>query len=573
MVTARLATALLLTASSSGVRALSALRDLDAQPAFAVRVVGEHPVLNDTVADLLNEPLETPPHSLAPKRHVLRSPNGQAFLCTVPAVTDEASRKADEQAEEDALARAEERERGVQHGLALLEPMKQGCLFQRQGWFTYSFCYGREIRQYHEIRVAGSVGPSEDPHADSYTLGVAPETAALTAGPKYGSGSPELAKSDSYIPSKLGGGDGAGWDEGGKYLVQTWSDGTICDKTGTPRMVEVQYHCSTQTLDRIALIRETSICRYVLLIHTPRLCSEPLFIEGQLKQQAPAATIECQPVVKKFREQLPETVDPAPPAPAPPAEPHVVGEYPEIQQVVIPAPPQPASPPQPDSPAPPPPPSNDQLDSASSFSDTAEEGYDDDLGMVTLVYDPETGEIASAVTDSGEDVFLNSELRKELFGESFAKDGKDDEGVKQEDEEERRKNEETVKTLEGMVKQMQADLAAAIRGINDPAAPQQQQQQQPGVHLTADDSPISTLLKALLEGQADGEQSDQRPLKMQPGLNEYLKGFEKEKKAVQVPRQAVVGSEEYEKMRSGFAKKYDEEEEREEKKGVARDEL
>jgi hypothetical protein len=33
---------------------------------------------------------------------------------------------------------------------------------------------------------------------------------------------------------------GFGWDDGGRYLSQVWEDGTICDKTGIPRSVEVQ---------------------------------------------------------------------------------------------------------------------------------------------------------------------------------------------------------------------------------------------------------------------------------------------------------------------------------------------
>jgi hypothetical protein len=224
----------------------------------------------------------------------LRTVSGQAFLCTVPSVSDASKKQAEVQADQDALVQAEERERGVQHGLALLKPMRQGCLYHKQGWFTYSFwcvaillpvhdlflpslspSYGNEIRQFHQIYVPGSPGPTEDPHTESYVLAVAPEPTALAVS----SGSPELAKKEAQIPSKLGGGDGAGWEESGKYLTQTWSGGTICDKTGLPRSVEVQvcffpvcfftsrvdtvstssqFHCNTQTIDRIALIRETS---------------------------------------------------------------------------------------------------------------------------------------------------------------------------------------------------------------------------------------------------------------------------------------------------------------------------
>ena len=127
------------------------------------------------------------------------------------------------------------------------------------------------------MRVPGSNGPKEDPDADSYTLGMMPEP-SFSPQPKYGSG---RHTAELQVPTTLGGGDGLGWDEGGRYLSQVWDAGTICDKTGLPREVEVQvrplspssrplpctcrlltlrtqYHCNTQTIDRIAHIRETS---------------------------------------------------------------------------------------------------------------------------------------------------------------------------------------------------------------------------------------------------------------------------------------------------------------------------
>jgi hypothetical protein len=46
------------------------------------------------------------------------------------------------------------------------------------------------------------------------------------------------------IPATLGGGNtlglGLGREEGKKYLAQKWEGGTLCDKSGVPRSVEVQ---------------------------------------------------------------------------------------------------------------------------------------------------------------------------------------------------------------------------------------------------------------------------------------------------------------------------------------------
>ncbi|GAA6033747.1 hypothetical protein NBRC10512_004083, partial [Rhodotorula toruloides] len=490
------------------------------------------------------------------KRHLLRTPNGQAFLCTVPAVTDESKKRADTRAEEDALVRAEEREKGVTHGLALLEPMRSSCLYLKQGWFTYSFCYGSEIRQFHEVRVLGSVGPAEDPNSESYTLGIMPEATAVSMTPKYGSGSPAV-RQDAQVPSRLGGGEGLGWDEGGRYLTQTWQGGTVCDKTGLPREVEVQFHCNTGTIDRIALIRETSICRYVMLIHTPRLCGEPLFLEGHNSHQEPAASIECQPVVRKLRAQGEGgLVDGQPSEEAPglaekeeqTVEAATAGE-PVANAPIDPDPPST----QPDTAIP----STDSTDPLSPLSSLLESE-----ATLTLVYDPDTGEIESAVTEVGEDVFGGSELRRQIIGEDgvAGEEGRD----------ERREGGTTVQSLEELTKLMHDTIAQALRQHAHPhdgpaaapaarlAAPPQQQPHRPA--LPAENA-VEALLSAIRKASSSSSDStssrEGKPV-VHTGLHQYLQGFQKEKRTLQVPPQAVLGSEAHQKLRSGFGRVWDE---------------
>ncbi|BGP30636.1 Protein OS-9 [Rhodotorula toruloides] len=532
-------------------------RDTEAFPAYHV-LLNERAILNETVRELLEEPLETPPHSYPAKRHLLRTPNGQAFLCTVPAVTDESKKRADTRAEEDALVRAEEREKGVTHGLALLEPMRSACLYLKQGWFTYSFCYGSEVRQFHEIRVLGSVGPAEDSNSESYTLGIMPEATSVSTTPKYGSGSPAV-RQDAQVPSRLGGGEGLGWDEGGRYLTQTWQGGTVCDKTGLPREVEVQFHCNTGTIDRIALIRETSICRYVMLIHTPRLCGEPLFLEGHNSHQEPAATIECQPVVRKLR---PEgglvdgrTGDGAPglaEKEEQTVEAKTAGE-PVGNAPIHPDPPSP----HPDTDTFASPPSTDSTDPLSPLLESE--------ATLTLVYDPDTGEIESAVTEVGEDVFGGSELRRQIIGE----DGAPAAGA-------RREGGATVQSLEELTKLMHDTIAQALRqharAHDGPAAApaarlapaQQQQQQQHQPALPAENAAVEALLTAIRKASSSSSSSSSDSTSPQegnsvvhPGLHQYLQGFQKEKRTLQVPPQAVLGSEAHQKLRSGFGRVWD----------------
>lgn len=56
-----------------------------------------------------------------------------------------------------------------------------------------------------------------------------------------------------------------------------------------------------------------------MLIHTPRLCGEAIFLEGNPRVQEPASIIQCQPVLKTLRDLVDAPVPEAPsPDPATP---------------------------------------------------------------------------------------------------------------------------------------------------------------------------------------------------------------------------------------------------------------
>ncbi|KAF5358280.1 hypothetical protein D9756_001648 [Leucocoprinus leucothites] len=198
-------------------------------------------------------------------------------------------------------------------GWALLEALTGTCLYYRHGWFTYSYCHNHEIRQFKELvpqstrlavsgplcfyigelildfHIAGSYVPEEDPEWESYTLGRAPTQPApgadLTVAERNAHATNlELAK-----------------HAGSRYLVQRWGDGTLCDKTGKNREVEVQFHCSMTMTDNILFVKETKTCSYVLVISTPRLCGEPGFRSP--RDAAEEAKIRCREVVETLPEK------------------------------------------------------------------------------------------------------------------------------------------------------------------------------------------------------------------------------------------------------------------------------
>ncbi|KAF9514879.1 hypothetical protein BS47DRAFT_1381777 [Hydnum rufescens UP504] len=142
----------------------------------------------------------------------------------------------------------------------LLQPMSQGCLYHVLGWFTYAYCHGKYVKQFREAphthpHPPGGRIPEEDPEWESYFLGVAPHrdsTELVTAEDVAAANKLELAR-------------GAGQ----RYLVQRWEDGTVCDKTGAPRKVEVQVRATFSIVfgSRSELGAICSIVPVVSLLH------------------------------------------------------------------------------------------------------------------------------------------------------------------------------------------------------------------------------------------------------------------------------------------------------------------
>ncbi|KAA1474921.1 hypothetical protein DENSPDRAFT_841598 [Dentipellis sp. KUC8613] len=198
---------------------------------------------------------------------------------------------------------------------SLLQPLAGTCIYHRQGWFTYAYCHNSHVRQFREALRAHPSNPGhyeieEDPEWEAFDLGRAPTTEtgdALTVADQNAlTANLQLARGP-----------------GSRYLVQRWGDGTVCDKTGRRREIEVQFHCSMTMTDTIMFIKETRTCHYVLVIYTPRLCGVPGF-KSQIDQRE-EALVRCRQVVdpnvpSKARKGLPEGDHPVKHSlPAPPS--------------------------------------------------------------------------------------------------------------------------------------------------------------------------------------------------------------------------------------------------------------
>ncbi|KAI8323275.1 hypothetical protein GQ54DRAFT_286614 [Martensiomyces pterosporus] len=226
------------------------------------------------------------------------------FLCRVPRVdhgrplTDPKGEKApDKEKEKEA---EEEKEGGVvgdprdderqaiQRGLELLSPLKSNCISYTHDWWTYEYCHDQYVRQYHQIDAT----EGSETIVIQYRLGDHSRRKRLLALPSH--------------PNEKGRDEAGGENEATRttqikrvgrkqFLAQTWGGGTVCDITRRPREVEIQFHCDPNNPERISHVKEVSMCQYLMIINTPRLCVDPSFYDSAASV---VYDIACQEVIK-----------------------------------------------------------------------------------------------------------------------------------------------------------------------------------------------------------------------------------------------------------------------------------
>ncbi|KAJ8403949.1 hypothetical protein AAFF_G00342990 [Aldrovandia affinis] len=147
----------------------------------------------------------------------------------------------------------------------LLKPMHSApCLVKTKDWWTYEFCYGQHIRQYHldDSEIKGDV----------LFLGYYESEFDWNN---------ETAKASKQHRLK-------------RYHSQSYVNGSKCDLNGRPRETEVRFLCEEGSGDYVARVDEPQSCRYVLTVHTTRTCHHPFL-------RPPSTTkphsIVCQPAL------------------------------------------------------------------------------------------------------------------------------------------------------------------------------------------------------------------------------------------------------------------------------------
>lgn len=230
------------------------------------------------------------------------------YLCTVPVLAPPPPQN---QTAAD-LAKAEEtRElaRANSRGWELMSALDDQCLYYIAGWWSYKFCYGRDIVQFHALppNAKGAL-PIRDPNSQEYVLGKVVQPSGKSKKSKKGQGSNELQKNIDGQQKPLKGDAQTPAPpntelqvmNNQRYLVQRMGAGTLCDLTGRDRTIEVQYHCKPGPGgDRIGWIKEITTCSYLMLVHTPRLCEDVAFLPPKETRAHP---ISCQRIIESEEE-------------------------------------------------------------------------------------------------------------------------------------------------------------------------------------------------------------------------------------------------------------------------------
>lgn len=205
------------------------------------------------------------------------------YLCSIPLIQPPSP----ENKTANELAKAEEaRElsRATASGWDLVAQLESSCLYFMSGWWSYSFCNNRKITQFHALpSIPNGQPPKRDPNTAAYVLGQTPTIPASAAYQAQQNGEDPPPPAELQVKGDQ------------RYLVQRLEGGTECDLTGRDRTIEVQYHCVPGLKnDRIGWIKEVTICAYLMVINTPRLCNDVAFLPPEETRANP---ISCQLIV------------------------------------------------------------------------------------------------------------------------------------------------------------------------------------------------------------------------------------------------------------------------------------
>ena len=166
-------------------------------------------------------------------------------------------------------------------------PLPHNCFQQNAGWWTYEYCFGKHVAEFHQERGQGEVGMGK-----VNVLGLGPEHQL-----EYGAAFDEIYyMTDSFR---------------GAYFSAVYYNGTVCDKTLQQRVVDVRMYCVNPVVGRSPVdlkltpnalqpenkytslhISEPETCKYVIWVGSPHFCFDAIW----RAQTGPSVQINCRRV-------------------------------------------------------------------------------------------------------------------------------------------------------------------------------------------------------------------------------------------------------------------------------------
>ncbi|KAL7635066.1 UNVERIFIED_CONTAM: hypothetical protein RMT77_014051 [Armadillidium vulgare] len=164
--------------------------------------------------------------------------------------------------------------------LQLLMPLFKNkvCTLRLESFWTYELCHGQWIKQYHEGRE--ELGQ----RFQDYSLG----RTSLEELIEKSNELDELLSTNPKIEvpqTKL---EGVTMP----YFAVSYSDGTLCDLTGNPRVTRVLYVCYEEGRHSVYSIKETFTCEYEIIVLSSLLCQHPAY----RPQDVPQTNLHCIPM-------------------------------------------------------------------------------------------------------------------------------------------------------------------------------------------------------------------------------------------------------------------------------------